>query len=171
MFIHLFFSDCDQLVNWTGFSRLFFFSVCDQSANCLFPLKSQIPLPVGSLFEQLCHSCSDSGRQAIVRMDRGTCLQLQRCRDVHEGCHGLANMFLSPCQITCSPSFLTNPLPPFSLSISPVTKGVFLFKGPQKPLGTQSENCYNWWRRGEAGRERGLYCFRVQKDMTRKLLS
>lgn len=35
--------------------------------------------------------------------------------------------------------------PPF-----PVTKGVFLFKGPQKTLGTKSRNCYNWQRRGEA---------------------
>lgn len=35
------------------------------------------------------------------------------------------------------------------ISVFPVTKGVFLFKGPQKTLGTKSRNCYNWQKRGE----------------------
>lgn len=33
---------------------------------------------------------------------------------------------------------LSNPLHSFSASVCPVTKGGFLFKGPEKPLGTQS---------------------------------
>lgn len=56
------------------------------------------------------------------------------------------------------PSFLSSPLRSLSLSRSfsspisvfPVTKGVFLFKGPQKTLGTKSRNCYNWQKRDEA---------------------
>lgn len=98
------------------------------------------------------------------------------CRDADAEMHmqtvmGLLTCFSLRAKSPALPPFLSNPLPSFSSSISPVTKGVFLFKGPQKPLGTQSENCYNWWRRGEAGRDRGLYCCRVQKDMARKLLS
>lgn len=136
------------------------------------PLEAQIPLPVGVLFEQLCHSSSDSGRQTIVQMDKWTCPYMHRCRsgDVHASfptcfSHSMSNLSLVLL---------------FFPSVSPVTKGVFLFKGPQKPLGTQSRNCYNWWRRGEAfgtrksrilimlAWDRSLYCFRAQKDTAGK---
>lgn len=70
-------------------------------------------------------------------------------------------------------SFLSDPLPSFSISIFCLTKGVFLFQGSQKPLGPKSRNCRNWQRRGEtlgarmspysnySGRDAAWFSFRV----------
>lgn len=154
--------------------KTYFFSECvtsRQTASFLSNHKSHCQL-VPSL-----NSCATQApTQADKQLFRWIKEHAHTCRDADaemrmQTVMGLLTCFSLRAKSPALPPFLSNPLPSFSSSISPVTKGVFLFKGPQKPLGTQSENCYNWWRRGEAGRDRGLYCCRVQKDMAGKLLS
>lgn len=139
------FLDCHQWWNWIWFLDLFFFlRNCGQCANSFFsssswanPTASRCPLWTAV-------PLSLRLRQTIVQMDRWTCSYLHRCwdRDVHAGWHRLAfpSIFLSPCKSFHPPSCLPNPHPSSSAAVPPITKGFFVFKGPQKPLGTQSEH-------------------------------
>lgn len=68
------------LGEFDGISKTYFSFHTVNSRQMPSLLESQIPLPVGVLFEQLCHSNSDSNRQTIVQMDKWTWPYMNRCR-------------------------------------------------------------------------------------------
>lgn len=126
------------------------------SNSCATQAPTQADKQLFRWINEHAHTCTDA--------------EAEMCMQTDIGLHSLT-CFSPHVKSLAPPPVLSNPPPSFSSSISPVTKGVFLFKGPRRPLGTQSDHCCNWRRRGEAGRNRGLYCFRMQKDVARKLLS
>lgn len=137
---------------WHDFQDLFFFSETvnsRQTASLLLSHKSHCQL-VSSLNSCATQAQTQADKQLFrwINEHAHTCTnaEAEMCMQTVAGMH-FPDTFLSfHVKSLALPPFLSNPPP----SIRPVTKGVFLFKGPQKPLGTQSRNCYNWWRRGEA---------------------
>lgn len=121
---------------WTVGKRLLSSWVTNPTASWC-PLWTAVPLRLRLREKQLFRWINE-------HVDTCTDVEAGMCMQFVVGLHFLT--CISP--ISSSPSFSF--YPSFSPSFSPVTKGVFLFKGPQKPSGTQSINCYNWWRRGEA---------------------
>ncbi len=143
-------------LNYGQWVDLFFFSEMvnsRQTASLLLSHKSHCQL-VSSL-----NSCATQAQtKADKRLFRWinehahacTNAEAEMCMQTVAGSHFPTCFSHSVSHLSLSLLFCLTLFPLSPPSIPPVTKGVFLFKGPQKPLGTQSRNCYNWWRRGEA---------------------